>query len=89
MIGVFVKNKAGMLCFVMPPQTERPAIAGFHYVTGSNMVTIALEDGRHETITTDIAPELRGSFGSEESILVVHVDGKSKFESEYYAPLTR
>jgi hypothetical protein len=89
MIGVFLKNKAGMLCFVMPPQTERPAIAGFHYIAGTNNVTIALEDGGHETITADIAPELRGSFASEETILVVHVDDKSRFEREYSAPLTR
>ncbi len=89
MIGVFLKNKAGTLCFVMPPQAERPAIAGFHYVIDSNTVTIALADGRHETLTADIAPELRGSFANEESILVVHVDDKSRFESEYTAPLTR
>jgi len=89
MIGVFLKNKAGMLCFVMPPQAERPPITGFHYIAGSNNVTIALEDGRHETLTADIAPELRGAFNSADSILVVHVDDKSRFEREYSAPLTR
>jgi len=89
MIGAFIKNKAGMLCFVMPPQEERPVIAGFHYAPGGNVVTIALEDGRQETVTTDIAPELRGAFGREATVLVVHVDAKSRFEREYIAPLTR
>lgn len=87
MIGVFLKNKDGMLCFVQPLQDEMPEIAAFRYSAETHFVAITLASGHEENITMPIALEMRDAFLKEKSVLVVNLDEKGEFQREYKVPL--
>ena len=87
MIGIFLKNKDGKLCFVQPQQDIVPKIAAFRYEKDSFKVAVTIDDGREEMFTTVMAPEMRDSFLCEKHILVVNLDEESEFKEEYKVPL--
>jgi hypothetical protein len=87
MIGIFLMNKEGKLCFVRPAQEERPEIQSFRYEKESRTTFVITSEGMEEPITSEIAPELRDSFLKQKTILIADIDAANKPEREYTVPL--
>jgi hypothetical protein len=88
MIGVFLLNDEGHLCYARPAQKDKPEIESFRYVKKTHRVYVMLASGKEEQIDVEIMPEMRDAFQKEKEILVADIDNNRKSEREYKVPLS-
>jgi hypothetical protein len=87
MLGLFLLNAEGNICFVQ--DSRAPDIASIHYAPQSKMVVAVLKDGHEETFSSEIIPEIHEALLACEKILAVYLDTKDEVQREYEVPLTR
>jgi hypothetical protein len=87
MIGIFLRNRDNEICFVQVSKDED--IAAFHYTADPRIMTVMLETGEEETITSEIAPEIHEALVGQDQVLVALLDDTGELEREYWAEMTK
>lgn len=88
MIGTFVLTDSDDICFIRREQDEFPVISSFFYIPGDRIMSVVLEDGTEEMVTTQIDERFAPALKKAKSILVADLDEEGDVVKEYKVPLS-